>query len=199
MPAPRCRPFTVLDAMILVAATAVGIWLGRSTQDFVTSDWPVVEWPDYWGKDAGTAYQETRWFLHRVSLAALPVAWPWTLALLVLRLRRPRPPVRRLIRQPGFAAGVAVTVVTAAIALGGFSTLAELTLWGVGRRGHGIYDFVFGHLCDDRPQPCGPAVASAWGVLAVGRMCRREPGWIDRTGAVLGAYWVVNLILESCS
>ena len=37
MPAPRCRPFTVLDGMILVAATAVGLWLGRQI------DWPDLE------------------------------------------------------------------------------------------------------------------------------------------------------------
>ena len=32
MPASRCRPFTVLDAMILVAATAVGFWLAARSR-----------------------------------------------------------------------------------------------------------------------------------------------------------------------
>ena len=89
-PMPRCRPFKLIDAMILIGASAV--WM---------------------------ALMRTRWAqLQRVG-NSLPKGLPWqalvgivqnglnislwmlTLAYLVIRLIPPRPPGPDLIRQPG--------------------------------------------------------------------------------------------------
>ena len=41
----------------------------------------------------------------------------------------------------------------------------------------------------------GDAVAGAWLALVFGRRWRPEAGWIDRGGRLLGAYWILCVIL----
>ena len=41
----------------------------------------------------------------------------------------------------------------------------------------------------------GFAVACVWIVLWLSGVWRAEPSWIDRTGRVLGIYWVSNCII----
>src|SRR5690349_17797244 len=101
---PPRRKFTVVDAMALVAATAAGMAWIRSNYDwqFFFGTW----WLFYSHGD----------FLQAGSYA-VRIVWPfllaWTLTVLVLRFRRPRPPRRLLMRQPGFVACCAVTLATA--------------------------------------------------------------------------------------
>ncbi|HEV3166366.1 MAG TPA: hypothetical protein VGZ22_20240, partial [Isosphaeraceae bacterium] len=37
----------------------------------------------------------------------------------------------------------------------------------------------------------GASVGAVWLVLALGKLCRSEGGWIDRLGRVLGACWIL--------
>jgi hypothetical protein len=78
------RRFTLIDAMILVAATAIGLSLSRV------------------------------YFLQRPThfrVAAIsPLLATWTAALLILRARPPRPNRRKLVRQPGMAACCSIAV-----------------------------------------------------------------------------------------
>jgi hypothetical protein len=210
MPAPRCRPFTVLDAMIFVAATAVGLWIARGMglvmdgmfgvrEERFFGGWPSVEWPDpsdplfRWG-----TYRGIHRALASVFFEAMPVMLPWTLALLWVRLRKPRPPLRRLCRQPGFAASTAVAIVTLIAFLGELSSSVERTTWGDGfkfRLGLMFISARDHYLRGEVDPPFGWAVVAVWGVLALGRMVRREPGWIDRMGQFAGFYWAITLIL----
>jgi hypothetical protein len=41
----------------------------------------------------------------------------------------------------------------------------------------------------------GWAVCAAWTVLWLAGVWRAERSWIDRTGRVLGVYWVLNSVL----
>src|SRR4051794_18545675 len=107
MASPPCRPFTVLDAMILVAATAVGSsafldeiepwWDPRVPRDalFVnpTSFLRGTESPTEW------AVSVLFWTIVDV-LRIRPMLVAWSYGAFLLRLRRPRPPMRRLARQP---------------------------------------------------------------------------------------------------
>ncbi len=190
MPTPRCRPFTVLDAMILVAATAVGLWGGNLV-------WFVLgtNWESLFG-DLGDVrnFGYIHACLTGIAFAAMPVMWVWTLTMPLLGLRRPRPTLRRLCRQPGFAACVAVFITTTIIALSCLASeahslkpnyRARLETELVNNLG---WDFV--------TAPFGFVVAGVWVLFALGKMSRRDPGWFDRTGRVLGAYWVVELVLS---
>jgi hypothetical protein len=109
--------------------------------------------------------------------------------LLAMRLRRPRPNLRSLSRQPG---AVACAAAAAAMASGGIIVLTIL----------GRNDLL--HLTEDHPEAIFPwlivlsrvsiAVPAAWFILAWSGRWKAEPSWIDRLGRILGAYWIGLLI-----
>src|SRR5262249_50817062 len=145
---PR-RRFTVLDAMILTGAIAIGYWSGL--QELVWSLDPHLYGPQPW--------PWTR--LARITLIrTAPFASVVTMALLFLRLLQPRPSVSRLARQPGFVACLAASLV---LFVGG-----SMTFSGVSRnstlpwRGLHFTDF-FPYLFQpfERAE-VGFAVAASW-------------------------------------
>lgn len=86
------RPFRLTDGMVLLGVSAVAFWALR---------------PAF----------EGHYRLHLVWEQAVAI-WVavlvvWTPTLVVLQLRRPRPPVSRLMRQPGFVACVTVSLMIA--------------------------------------------------------------------------------------
>jgi hypothetical protein len=92
------RKFSILDAMILVAASALGLALIRFL--YATGRYLSMGRPWY----AFVAQYTVE--------ATVPFLITWTLAFLVLRLRQPRPRLRRLLRQPGMVAcGAAVVAI----------------------------------------------------------------------------------------
>ncbi len=169
---PR-RPPTVVDAMILVAGVAVGLALNRDDPKL----WDrLSSLPETW------AYSWL-WFLLAKSFALGLV--PISLAYLVIRLRRPRPPLRRLILQPGTAACAAVVIVTA----------LDVVAWSIYWRGDPArltrIIHRYWNLYGDRP---ALAVAVTWLGLWLSRRWRPEPGWIDRLGQAIGMMWIVLLL-----
>src|SRR5438046_2313959 len=97
---PR-REFALVDTMALVAATAAGMAWIRSNYDwqFFFATW----WSFYAHGD-----------VLQTGSHAIRFIWPfllgWTLTVLVLRFRRPRPSRRLLLRQPGLVACCAATL-----------------------------------------------------------------------------------------
>jgi hypothetical protein len=91
-----------------------------------------------------------------------------TLAVIVMRLRRPRPDWRTLATQPGFVACIAGPL--------------------------GFLIFLEASYLDATIKPelaIAGTVAVAWVVLAVSRRWAAEPSWIDRLGRFLGVSWIV--------
>jgi hypothetical protein len=166
------RKFTLSDAMVLVAATAVGFWLIRATEMYFSVE-PT-------GK---LRYLEVA---ERGASAMTPFLATWTPAWLVLGLRRPRPRWRVLARRPGAVACVAATLML------GFETASYLATTAV------VPDAVWKGLVPFRnqllpyilPRRVAPAVAGAWLVLALGGRWRPDPSWLDRSGAALGIAWI---------
>jgi hypothetical protein len=179
---PR-RRFTLLDATILVAATATGFAIARA-----------------WGREG--AFE----MLHRgfpqlrpfdwATLgyrASLPYLWAWTPALVVIRLHPPRRQVRRLARQPGMAACLTATLSMAFV-------VARTLILSVGvpaaqNRGYSASWWLL--------QAYAPEVAmtvgGAWFILAIGGWWHPEPSWVDRLGTALAVGWiVVVLFAEFC-
>src|SRR5262249_37087038 len=105
-----CRRFHLWDAMILVAAIAVGLALGKVT---FSACYPRRQIPPafrrFYAIEGGHA-------------AAFPCVQSLVVAVLPLRLRRPRPPLSRLLRQPGVVACCTsvVVLVIGAIAVRSF-------------------------------------------------------------------------------
>jgi hypothetical protein len=163
------RKITILDGMILVAATAAGLAVARLDLD-------------YYGRSPLTAW------VWAVGPASCLFA-AWSVALLGLRLRQPRPRLIQLARQPGFVACV-VTVV--AMGVGSAWALLKLRSLDVSWMPFHLYwtDAVFW---------VRQAVAGAWLALIIGRLWRPKPSWIDRSGRLVGAYWVVCFVLGHLS
>jgi hypothetical protein len=87
---PHCRPFKLVDAMILVATAALGMASMRPAWDQFQSIWAGTKAPPTWRAYVGIA--QTGLTMASLMLA---VAYVW------IRLIPPRLPTSDLIRQPG--------------------------------------------------------------------------------------------------
>jgi hypothetical protein len=172
MPNMQPRRFTLLDAMALIAATAVGLFLFRLTSP---------EWSDI-RATLGRSDRGMRRFtvLQDAGQAVVPFLAAWTVALLLLRLRRPRPRLRRALLQPGAVACAAATVAIAVEATWILSLLA------VGSRFVHPSSVFVGYA-----QQVSFAVLGGWTALAAGGRWRSEPSWLDRAGRAAGGSWIV--------
>src|SRR5262249_25636542 len=103
---PPRRDFTLVDAMALVAATAAGMAWIRTNYD-----WPFF-FQTWWSFSS-------KGFVLQTGSHTIRFLWPfllaWTLTVLILRFRCPRPHRRLLTRQPGLVACCAATLATALI------------------------------------------------------------------------------------
>ncbi|MDB5352456.1 MAG: hypothetical protein JWN86_3703 [Planctomycetota bacterium] len=172
---PR-RRFTILDGLSLVAATAVGLGISRAVIAPMVGGFP-------------TSLPDLKMAALVLLIAMLPVVWAWTLALIPLRLRGPRPSYRRLYRQPGWTAAIATLI----------GPLGEMCRWAwfiLLPFGSSIrFDLPFAPFDVFRRllPPIGLAVALAWTLLFLSGGWRAEPSWIDRLGRGLGAMWILGL------
>ena len=248
-----CRPFTVLDAMALVGATALGLALALTYANprareliaaRLASPWRAAKRPGeivihVWTRvqlkqdtiffdryDSGLPFRPSPnrslnilEHIRRVgwddgpmgsgqlsSLTASSTAldstieWcvgstsclaaAWTLALVGLRLRRPRPALARLGRQPGFVAGCAAAA--ALVAGGAYCFPFGLGEAWTGSRFIGQFHLIWLGMTTG----VASAVAGSWAILATSAHWRPEPGWIDRSGRALGGFWIGVLFLD---
>ena len=160
-----CRPFTLLDAAILVGVVAVALCGAVDHFRFVIGG---MNWS---------------YILHDMASYSLTLAATF---LLIVRLRRPRPPIRRVARQPGTAACFAMTASVLAYNVGHQMKEAVDGLWSFDRSASLWIWTVFNPpfytaACD---------VPIVWSILALSRARRPEPGWIDRSGRAVGWSWI---------
>ena len=87
---PRCRPFKLIDAMILIANAALGMASMRPGWDQFQMFWAGIKRAPTWQAYAGMAQ-----ICLTIALLSLAVAYVW------IRLIPPRLPMSDLIRQPG--------------------------------------------------------------------------------------------------
>ncbi len=189
----RNNRFTLLDGLVLIAATALGL--------------------------GGTRVLFHRWFLSSpieplspgdffavlaIELEPfLPIPAAWTLGLAVLGLLRT--PLRKAVRSPGVAACLAGSFVVLLIPVN-FAFLLVVSLFR-------DYGGSMARLLDNYPPSTWPvrclgslsrdaqhvAVAGlvAWGLVALGRRRLRPRGWIEWAGTALLALWLLLGLLFS--
>lgn len=206
MTTDRPRPFTLGDAALLIVAASVGLALVR---DWVHPSWCAHPMPMFGGQAISNARQ-SYYELARMVSWTIPFAIPMTAALLIARARSPRPRWRRIARQPG-AVGCAAALLGIAFPFG-----REVFCWVLAylcRPNSAIhlpsppfarYDNPGFHppagewlrraLLEVFPLLISPvvsvAVAASWCALKASGRWRPEPGWIDRAGRCLSAYWM---------
>jgi hypothetical protein len=183
----RCRPFRVSDAMILVIGASLtlaagshllplmGDAFGRLVRAAASHQEDLLpHWPVFWGY-THDHLRNTIWYGFQFALDLLVGMIP---VFLVLRLRRPRPAWRAMLRQPGMAAALAMV-------FGLF--------WGTG-----CLIVLFPERVDPMiaaPIAIGGAVGAAWIILASARRWDSESGWIDRLGRVLGCIAIAMALI----
>jgi hypothetical protein len=184
------RPFRISDALVLVAATGIGLagcglWL-TSSGDASGDLWPRGE------KSVLAAV----WIAGSRAIPVLSILLlSWTTAVLLLRLRANRPRRRHLWCQPGFLACVAALLAFAweTIGIGLFLVAELLTVSPDPIFKFNYWDafgvLAFGYLASPA-SAAGGAVLLVWLVTWASGRCRPEPSSIDRMGRALGAAWV---------
>jgi hypothetical protein len=183
MPATPCRRFTLLDAVVLVGATGVSLMVANLR--FL---------PMLAIKLSSAATHRSGGHALAALAERLPELGPllviYAPVLLALRLRRPRPPLRRLAVQPGFTACAAIALVYAAGGLlhsvgqsleSRYANPAAVKVTSL----VWVWNILYTHQLAG-----GYAVSAAWLVLIVGRRWRPEASWIDRAGRALGLIFV---------
>jgi hypothetical protein len=146
-----CRSFNLGDGMILIAALAVGLAFGKRA-----------------------TWHENIPGLFSVPYAASLCLDSLSVAVLLLRSRQPRPPLARMVVQPGvFACGTAVVCLIVSGIMG--------VLVG--------YDHTFWPVFEITAT--GGGVTSVWLMFWLGGLWKPEKGWIDGMGRFLGGCWIM--------
>ncbi len=159
--------FAMADGMVLIAAVVVGIAGGRAR--LAREAMPFIWW--------GVGVQDrSAWMAVSLSLS-----------LVVIGLRRPRPPLRRLATRPGWMAAVAVAVALGLVCIDQAEFSLSLLAMKRGLPSSGDLIQEIGNRMMTTPSF---AVAGAWAALAIGRRWRPGRDWSDRLGFALGLYWI---------
>jgi len=172
MPLNPSRRFVISDAMAVIATAAVGFALFRATlpDDLWKLTDPNVTYPPG---------NRTYSLIHFTLSAVMSFLVVWTPILLFLRLRQPRPRLRRVFLQPGT---VACAVATLAMTI---EALWILPLLAVGSRFVQKETLLVNFAC-----MVSFAVVGGWSVLVLSGRWRPEPSWIDRAGRITGVVWL---------
>jgi hypothetical protein len=163
------------DALALIAAVAVGFALAR--QAF--SEHPLVRL----GKSEAPGFR-VAFTVEMIYVIAMCCVAALTLALLILRLRSPRPSLLALLHQPGIHVGLNLITLLFAGGLGVLLTDELPSLRAV------VLTVPFYN---------GIFLPFWWLSLWGSGYWSREPGWLDTTGLILGACWIGLLLLNLLS
>jgi hypothetical protein len=189
---PPRRRLTLKDTMLLVAATAVGVAWARAGWDWM-----------YVSRTEKNLAIPPRWEPYDRAVRTVPALIPCvatcTVALLALRLSRPRQRMHRVVLQPGTAA----CIVAALGLIVGAVDFGSSTFWWwalkaermpISRVAFHSMEYLF-----QATSRIAVALAAVWLILAASRRFRPEPSWIDRLGRVLGALWIAVAICRGWS
>jgi hypothetical protein len=171
--------------MVLVGATAIGLGWTRATVD---GDWMDLKVPIV----SPSFLVQALW---KWSDLAVPCLTFWTVALLILWLRRPRSSLMRLWRCPG---AVACAAVAASLAVNVAFDLAFYVLVSSLLGSEAGWFFRLGdllaHIEDDLSRygrPRAEAIAVCWTVLWVSRRWRPQAIWLDRLSCCIAVVWLI--------
>jgi hypothetical protein len=190
------RRFGVLDGMILIAMTGAGFaWclrfeaqtrraqaemmaLSASPDDSVTTEYASVMPPPPDAR-AGLSLRVGGFFRFFSFLLTT-----WTVAFLLIRLRRPRPPMAEVASSCATSAAVTVFVLTLA------NVIRMLSEWiGVYALDGKQLDLEF--LMSGLEDRAASAIAATWMTLWLIRKLHVEKHWIEVFGLVLAGGWVI--------
>jgi len=167
------RRFTIADGMILIAAMALSlIKVGSPRSAFV----PYLEFA-----------------LAKLSWAGLV----FSVALILIRIRSPRPCRDDLWRQPGWIACIAIMISLTTMLLQFAledATTAKRAYVGYTGWGANIDESIEIFRCFALV-----ALGVSWTILGASGRWKAEPSWVDRAGRLIGVFWIVLSVLGAIS
>ncbi len=204
MSPPPERRFTTVDALVLLAALALGVtWMIEALTlliSFATAD-GLLLWPLHppGGFSARLTFVVVRRSLHPLAAFFAPL----TFALCMLQLRQPRPSLAHCFRRGGASACTVAAIALSLEVVNYFLDLAtrfadvaalanSIDSYAKGMRLAGIT--LFSSMAFSIGQAPGLAVAGAYLALWSTRLWRSESTWIDRAGRALGWFWIITAV-----
>lgn len=178
------RPFRIADALILIAALAVGAAMARPP--FVS----LFVWKARGDIPPPASLLPS--FLAYLSAVIYPVVAAVTIALIAIQLMPPRSSCRRLAREPGMAACLAAAIV---LTLALFQSIPVTRLYpDEWSRTNWLPE-----VWIMASRQCGFAVMGAWSTLGFSGSWRPTRDWLDRMGRILGIAWIGAVALNFAS
>lgn len=177
----RARRPTLRDAMILVAAAALGMALSR----------PYLHWPAAVGRPrgAGPGYSHDVYLIRTWATALTPCLLAWTLVLPAVGRRHSGPGPRP--RRTGSVVSAVTALVLAVSATSALLDELRSSSWHV----HTFWDNYSFHALARLGELNGLGVAAGWMASALAGRRRSGPGWSDWLARLVGAAWVGLSIL----
>jgi hypothetical protein len=181
------------DAMILIVAAALAMAITKQVDArppfiLVIGAVPISAF----GSEAMGA---TLWIVKWIS--------PWLVtlagALLVIRCRQPRPRLRRIWRQPGALAstlGILALIFVGLVSLGRPAFLFLILLLGGFPGPYTNPPMGLADILGDATFYGGTLILGSWLTLALAGRFRREPGWIDGLGILVGSCWITAHLIS---
>ncbi len=205
---PNQKRFNLIDAIVLVAATAVGLALGREVSRWDSAYWnssAIVAVGLAIGREVSRSMQARSMQGPGTPLPGdiiqnwvVSVALTWSIAILALNLTRYRTTRRELACRPGFTAVVAICVdrvfdffygALTTRFFGGLTcydlqSLDSVAAWVRELSVREVVGVVHGSSST-------AVVAAVWLIMGMAGCWRAEKTWIDRTGRALGVFWLL--------
>lgn len=187
------RRFNILDAMIAIAVSSVALVVCAA---FARVLWNLAPLNSGNGLPAlGGGLDrliDVGNVLRYAFIYSTIVLLAWSFGFLVIRLRNPRPPLRRLGRSPGVSACLTVLVIVA------IRVLEALTTGAVWPPSFGFDEEsilpVWGQLIRELGGIAGPSVVATWLVLVLNRRLRFQKDRLEIAGLLLAIGWILLLI-----
>jgi hypothetical protein len=172
---PR-EPFSLRDAMILVAVVALGLAGGKAYADYDRTSY----------QGAPQSLTESR-FLGCLTVFLLIA----NAGLLLIQIVRKRHHRRNLALDAGTSANLACLATLAFVAL----TWANVVLCQIYKVGSSEARYIY-HVFANVPYEAAEFVLTVWASLAFSRRWRAK-GWLERAGVALGIIWVLFCIYQN--
>jgi hypothetical protein len=203
---PPGRPFTALDAILVPGAFLLGAAWSFASQSLIVHlarEHVARRFGAWWGVESliDRCSMIVRWSVPALSALLAPP----TLALLLARIRTPRPPLARCFRQPGTAACAVASIVLVlevvnqylnlTIRIGMPRLVLDLWDWGANEATEFASPHRFGALAVGLGEMPGLAVAGAYLALWASGLWRPAQTWIDRAGRALGWFWILAALI----
>jgi hypothetical protein len=174
--APTRRKLTLFDLLTLIAATAVGLALLRVSIDGMEDR--------VMAKSPGTLIQSRITACRTYASCFLA---PWSVAILVLKLRTPRASSQRMEREPGFIACVAAN---SGVALYVILCLIQFAM------GKLLFTpFAISRITWSLVNYAALMVTGAWLSLVLDSRWRSETDWVGVAGRIVGISWIGVFLL----